>query len=533
MTDDQKQPRKKGRKKKWILRIVIAIGLYFIIAHLPVPPPKLIVSKETTYITDPTFNPDGTVNYVEWLNRHYSEGVTKENNAAALYLAAFGPDCLKDEKAAEKFGPNADPYWIRSKVLTLLDLPLPSVPSEGLGDWEKYAAAHSPASTQPTIPIPELTDFCEKPWTRQEHPLVADFLEANAEPLALITQACRLPRLYVPLVCPKEPPEILAVVMPPSGRHKAAARVLASRVMHRLGEGRTADAWEDVLTLHRMARQVMHQPFLIGRLSGLAIESLATHSGSAVATYGNLSSEQARSMRADLINLPPLEGVDEALNFGERLMILDCMMMLSRGSPVGPDNAQVLHNAIDLNQLLRRANSAYDRCAIAGYFSEVQDNDQGKLAAVKMAILANGGWPCRKAFTNGMADLLIRLLMPTLGRSRTIHKTALQKRDLEELAFSLAIYKTENGAYPKTLAELTPKYLAEIPKDRFSDKDLIYKPEGDGYILYSVGEEGIDDGGKDANAKGDDIVVRCGLPEPATQPASGPGGEAAGRASGS
>ena len=84
-----------------------------------------------------------------------------------------------------------------------------------------------------------------------------------------------------------------------------------------------------------------------------------------------------------------------------------------------------------------------------------------------------------------------------------------------KLSFSLAAYRADHGAYPTHLRDLVPKYAAEIPKDVFSGNDLHYQPEGDGYVLYSVGPNGKDDGGrgnedhKDGDEKdGDDIVVR-------------------------
>ena len=44
-----------------------------------------------------------------------------------------------------------------------------------------------------------------------------------------------------------------------------------------------------------------------------------------------------------------------------------------------------------------------------------------------------------------------------------------------------------------------PKHVAAIPKDVFSGGELLYKPEGDGYLLYSVGPNGKDDGGRNQN----------------------------------
>ena len=46
-------------------------------------------------------------------------------------------------------------------------------------------------------------------------------------------------------------------------------------------------------------------------------------------------------------------------------------------------------------------------------------------------------------------------------------------------------------------------------------KPLIYKPEANGYLLYSVGANGKDDGGRSFgdDPPGDDLVVRMPVPE--------------------
>jgi hypothetical protein len=85
--------------------------------------------------------------------------------------------------------------------------------------------------------------------------------------------------------------------------------------------------------------------------------------------------------------------------------------------------------------------------------------------------------------------------------------------ELTKLAFALAAYRADNGSYPPKLADLTPKYVAEVPKDIFADAELHYSREGEGFLLYSVGVNGRDDGGKTFDDRKededwDDLVVR-------------------------
>ena len=55
-------------------------------------------------------------------------------------------------------------------------------------------------------------------------------------------------------------------------------------------------------------------------------------------------------------------------------------------------------------------------------------------------------------------------------------------------------YKTRSGGFPRTLSDLQEEGL-EIPKDPLTGKDYVYRPRGNVFILYSVGIDGVDNGG--------------------------------------
>ena len=82
------------------------------------------------------------------------------------------------------------------------------------------------------------------------------------------------------------------------------------------------------------------------------------------------------------------------------------------------------------------------------------------------------------------------------------------------LAFALAAYKGENANYPVTLDVLAPKYLAAVPGDVFTGRAMQYRRDAAGYVLYSLGLNGADDGGRwvDDQPPGDDVRVRMPLP---------------------
>jgi len=65
----------------------------------------------------------------------------------------------------------------------------------------------------------------------------------------------------------------------------------------------------------------------------------------------------------------------------------------------------------------------------------------------------------------------------------------------EETAASVAAFRADSGTLPETLDDLVPDYMPELPADPWTGEPLKYRPEGDGYTLYSVGPDGEDHDG--------------------------------------
>ncbi|MHC4575005.1 MAG: hypothetical protein ACYS76_12885, partial [Planctomycetota bacterium] len=66
-------------------------------------------------------------------------------------------------------------------------------------------------------------------------------------------------------------------------------------------------------------------------------------------------------------------------------------------------------------------------------------------------------------------------------------------------------YKRAHGDYPENLDQLLAAHLIKrLPMDPYGDGPLLYKKTDDGFILYSVGDNFVDDGGeifRDDNGK--------------------------------
>jgi hypothetical protein len=60
---------------------------------------------------------------------------------------------------------------------------------------------------------------------------------------------------------------------------------------------------------------------------------------------------------------------------------------------------------------------------------------------------------------------------------------------------ALERFRDEQGTWPARLEELIPKLIQAVPLDPHDGKPLRYKKLPDGVVVYSVGPDGIDDGG--------------------------------------
>lgn len=69
--------------------------------------------------------------------------------------------------------------------------------------------------------------------------------------------------------------------------------------------------------------------------------------------------------------------------------------------------------------------------------------------------------------------------------------------DLATLACALERHRLADGAFPQALDALVPRFIAKIPSDIINGAPLKYRlTKGGGFVLYSIGLNGTDDGGK-------------------------------------
>jgi hypothetical protein len=157
------------------------------------------------------------------------------------------------------------------------------------------------------------------------------------------------------------------------------------------------------------------------------------------------------------------------------------------------------------------------RAARKAAFTEIEDDIKERKAGVVALGPVERATMGRARRGEYVGDVLIGLMLPAFTKIQDAADRTEQAQANLQLAFALAAFRVDAGRYPARLDELAPKYLTAVPGDLFSGRPLVYRPADGGYLLYSVGINGVDEGGRwtDDDPRGDDLCVRMPVPPPA------------------
>jgi hypothetical protein len=114
---------------------------------------------------------------------------------------------------------------------------------------------------------------------------------------------------------------------------------------------------------------------------------------------------------------------------------------------------------------------------------------QERMSAAKAVEAARNALPKR--------DFIIHEWMPSAVDIVRLELTETARLATASCGLAVERYRLARGALPGTLRDLVPTYLADVPADPFDGKPLRYKRLERGYVVYSVGPDGNDDGGKE------------------------------------
>ncbi len=491
------------------------------------PKPKFKLGKDTTFVDGP-LDKDGYIDYETALNDRLRGKIKPEDNAVLLLVQAIGPK-------PEGIELHADLYkWLGTK-------PPPETGDYLVRDSTFFRDEYRADDTRPFFDLE--SRLRRAPWKATDHPKHAEWLKVNEKPMSLAIEASKRTEYFHPLISRTKTGErgmLIGPIMPIAVQTRQFGSLLVMRAMLHLGEGRAEAAWDDLLALHRLGLHLSRSGSLMGTLIGIALESIAMHATVVFIETTKPTAEQVAKCQTDLRRLRPMASLADIVGISERFSYLDATQHMARKAQdktdetilllVGEDAPQEVIDKVTLGLdwvgVMRTGNKWYDRLEQAlrtdaakerVELFRVMDEELKKMTdkvrdmtEVKKLIAANDTDKLTAVISEKIGHGQIGLMVPAGQKIReAVDRCEQQHRNLH-LAFALAAYHADHKKYPAALADLASKYIEQVPTDLFSGKPLVYKPSDAGYLLYSVGVNGTDDGGKTFgdDPPGDDLRVR-------------------------
>jgi hypothetical protein len=124
-----------------------------------------------------------------------------------------------------------------------------------------------------------------------------------------------------------------------------------------------------------------------------------------------------------------------------------------------------------------------------------------RIDATHRTLDLDGKTPSSPEFISGSIEqyyyFLARLTGPVYGGIEERYIRVQTLLDEARLACALERFRLKQGAYPATLEELTPGFVAEVPSDIYAHAPYRYeRTDAGSFRLYSVGKDRHDDGGQ-------------------------------------
>lgn len=301
----------------------------------------------------------------------------------------------------------------------------------------------------------------------------------------------------------------------------------AIRAAKSLEEGKAGEAWSWLRALLRYSRHIGQHATLYERQVGIWFHAIACDQVAAWATHTNVDERLLRQALKELRELDQLTPSNSSVYRSEyrstmkllssqaELLEFCNVRLLQRpildGVPVPLQRSYLfVHGEPELTQLLLRH-------VFANVLTQVdRPRWERTLAGTRVDLFTPTGK--EKPSLMNPADLdqavrrskLARRLAPSLY-SLTAMDQERATQSILETCMAVELFRRRHDEYPQSLANLIPEFVSEIPRDPFgstsSDRLLmLHREAGEdvsldekslrpGVIIYSVGENGIDDGG--------------------------------------
>ena len=307
-------------------------------------------------------------------------------------------------------------------------------------------------------------------------------LQANKETLEFLDEAAAIEHCRYDV----DFSQGIMLIIPNLSEMKGCTQLLAEQTMLLAHQGDGDAAVKNIARQLALAQSLKKEPILISQLVRMACVALNNSSVEYILNRTTLTDEQLTGLQQQLSQVYQDDPMATGL-IGERCFSIS-----------------YIHDPQQLGATasgLMRITGVADRNAMVSLEMFGQYIDAMKLPGHERLLR------CREISAE-VDDLsffysLTKMLMPAFERIAQIDLRVAAGVDCARVALAIERYRLARGSLPKELADLVPRYIDKVPIDPFDGKPLRYKLTEPGYIVYSIGEDGTDEGGLEKERRKD------------------------------
>jgi hypothetical protein len=305
---------------------------------------------------------------------------------------------------------------------------------------------------------------------------------------------------------------MIGILLPQLGSMRSIAGFLVADARLAVAEGDGERAARNLIAVLRMAHQLREIPLLINDLVAMSIASHGTEEALQI-LYTNpvlFSDDDLRDL-AHLLAGYPGDGEPLVRLEGERLFFEDVVQRLYSLDSDG-NGVMVAGSLSELESLSGQVPTETVALNLAGPVASAVIADRKRTLQFNTDYFASAeawiGTPAweRTAFDDPLDRVdtavgraryaLAHVLTPAIGRALRQGEQFEQRRNAAFVAIAVELFRRAEGRPPTALSELTPRFLPRVPIDMFDGAPLKYRVQGDSFVIYSIGNDYIDDDGR-------------------------------------
>ena len=340
---------------------------------------------------------------------------------------------------------------------------------------------------------------------------VRDYLKDNAEILDLLRNATALDECKFEIDFTKGP----GMLLPHLAKLRQAARLLALEAVERTEGGKPDEAADSLVACLRCGQAVRREPILISYLVRVACDAIAFDQVERWASRAKPSPKALERVEAAVAAATDHKGLERAMA-GERCFGIDIyqnyVLKPNRGALLGALGVGADPAGMAVLGVIPQAYFKTDML----YYLDIMNR---YVAAARMPYpeALQAGTQVGRNLDQEIPKyyFVSRMILPALSRVFFTAQRHLAQGECALLGLAALRYRDKHGRLPDALQALVPDFAPTVPPDPFDGKPLRYRKDGDGLVLYTVGENGKDDGGDTARREGKqpDIGFRVRWPK--------------------